>query len=72
MEKKNLKQFIEKLGDMFPEIKEELLDEDIAGLTALQIDCFTRFTQHTINNYDTDTVSKCFQFVDHEIDIVEF
>jgi len=59
--------FIKELIGNFPEIKEELLDDDLEGIITLQIGCFKRFTQKAIDNKDLNTLRKCFQFVDSNI-----
>lgn len=68
---KNNDAFIDELVDAFPEIREEVLDEDYVGLITLQIGCFRRFTQKAIDAKDLDIVRKCFQFVDVNIGVVE-
>lgn len=72
MNKKGKKKFIEELINTFPKIKEEVLDEDWAGLTSLQIECFTEFTQYAIDHDEKNTVLKCFQFVADSLECVEF
>lgn len=72
MIKKNNTSFISDLINNFPEIKEEVLDEDWLNLISLQIGCFRRFTQKAIDNNSIALITKCFQFVDDNIDIVEF
>ena len=66
------KTFINDLIRNFPEIKEEILDEGYTGNITLQIGCFKRFTQKAIDSYNFNTIKKCFQFVDLNIDRVEF
>jgi hypothetical protein len=68
---KNEQAFIKELISAFPEIKNEILDEDYAGLISLQIGCFKRFTQKAIDNNDLDVVKKSFQFVEANIGTVE-
>jgi len=70
VEKKDEKAFIEELVNTFPEIKEEVLDEDWAGLIHLQVGDFMRFTQKAIDSNDASTALKCFQFVDENINKV--
>lgn len=72
MAKKDETIFIEVLICTFPEIKDEVLDEDWVDITSLQIACFTRFTQKAIDANDNDIVLRCFQFVDSNIDNVIF
>jgi tRNA A37 threonylcarbamoyltransferase TsaD len=57
------KDFIDMLVNRFPEIKEEVLDEDYEGLLTLQVGCFKRFTQEAIDNNDFQRVSASFEFV---------
>jgi hypothetical protein len=63
--------FINDLVNTFPEIREEVLDEDYSGLITLQIGCFRRYTQNAIDANDLDTVKKCFRFVESNIGAVE-
>ena len=72
MIKKNNTSFISDLINTFPEIKEEVLDEDWLNLISLQIGCFRRFTQKAIDNNNISLVIKCFRFADDNIDIAEF
>jgi len=69
---KNVKGFIDKLVSEFPEIKDEVLDEDYEGLITLQIGCFRRFTQKAIDDSNLILVGKCFRFVEDNINNVEF
>jgi len=64
--------FIEDLVNHFPEIKDEVLDDDWTGLITLQIGCFMRFTQKAIDTNDITTIKNCFRFVDDNLDAVEF
>lgn len=68
---KNEEVFIENLLNAFPEIKDELLEEDNLGVVTLQIACFKRFTQKTIDSNDVITLKACLKFVDENIDQVE-
>ena len=63
--------FIEELVNTFPEIKEDVLDEDRIGLIHLQVACFTRFTQKAIDINDVTVALRCFQFVQWQITKVE-
>jgi hypothetical protein len=72
MNKINKDQFIDKLISAFPEIKEEVSDEDYMDSIGLQVGCFTRFTQKVIDNNVILLISECFEFVNSYIDIVEF
>ncbi|MGN8072816.1 hypothetical protein [Mucilaginibacter sp. SG564] len=64
------KEFVNLLVNKFPEISEEVLDEDYEGLLTLQVSCFKRFTQESINNNDLQRVSLSFDFVNQMIDKV--
>ena len=57
---------------IFPEIRDEVLDECYQGLLTLQIGCFKRFTQRAIDRNDLITIKKCFDFVDEDFEAVEF
>ncbi|MEE1946447.1 hypothetical protein VRU48_15085 [Pedobacter sp. KR3-3] len=70
--KKDEKTFINDLVNNFPEIKEEVLDEDIADLLSLQVGCFKRFTQNAIDLNDLITIERCFGFVDENFEQVIF
>jgi len=72
MTKKTKAEFIEALVTKFPEIKDEVLDEDYDNLVSLQVGCFRRYTQKAIDANDRPTTLKCFQFADNCIDTVEF
>ena len=67
----NSDDFINELANNFPLIRNEILDDDYAGLPTLQISCFTRFTQKAIDNNDLITVKKCFEFVETSFGNVE-
>ncbi|WP_316835425.1 hypothetical protein [Pedobacter nutrimenti] len=69
---KNIDVFIKDLVDRFPEIREEVLDEDYIGIFTLQIGCFKRFTQKAIDLGDLETIKRCFNFVEENISGVEF
>jgi hypothetical protein len=70
-EEKNSTEFINLLIETFPEIKDELLDEDYLGLISLQIGCFRRYSQNAIDDNELNIVSKCFLFVESNFDNVE-
>lgn len=59
--------FLEHLVKTFPQISEDVLDEDYEGLLPLQVGFFTRFTQRAIDANDIKLVKRCFEFVDAEI-----
>lgn len=62
------KEFIATMLETFPEIKDEVLDEDNNGIITLQIGCFKRFTQRAIDENNLEIVQKCFQFIDDTIE----
>ncbi|MBB6273363.1 hypothetical protein HDF26_003823 [Pedobacter cryoconitis] len=68
----NNEEFITTLVSVFPEIKEDILDEDIDGLITLQIGCFRKFTQEAIDGNDLPVIKKCFQFINDNIGEVEY
>jgi hypothetical protein len=72
MKKKDSRTFINELITAFPEIKDEVLDEDWIGLIHLQISCLTRYTQKAIEANDVSKALKCFEFVNSIIDQVSF
>ncbi len=63
--------FIGDLVSTFPEIKEEVFDEDWVGLIHLQVSCFTRYTQKAIDNDDILLALKCFEFVENNLNKVK-
>jgi len=67
----NNKEFINALIKVFPEIKDDVLDEDNDGLITLQISFFRKFAQNAVDNDDLLTIRKCFQFVDDMIGNVD-
>ena len=69
---KNEEEFLKELIRNFPEIRDEIMDEDYFGLITLQIGCFKRFTQSAIDKKELEIVKKCFLFVDVNIEIVEY
>lgn len=68
---KDYQTFIDELINKFPEIENEILDDDYAGIISLQIGCFMRFTQNAIETNNYKIVKKCFNFVDSNIGVVE-
>ena len=63
--------FIKLLTENFPEIKEEIIDEDYDGLLSLQIGVFRTFTQNAINKGDTSQIDRCFKFINSLLGNVE-
>lgn len=68
---KDADEFIMDLVNVFPRIREEVLDEDYEGLLTLQIGCFRKFTQEAIDEGEWNLVSQCFSFVNENIGKVE-
>ena len=71
MRLKSIDNFINDLINTFPEIKEEVLDEDYEGLITLQIGCFMRFINNAINANDLVLFKKCMDFIAQNINIVD-
>ncbi|HEY2580318.1 MAG TPA: hypothetical protein VGI43_00840 [Mucilaginibacter sp.] len=69
---KNVKVFIEELVNTFPEIRDEVFEEDYQGVLTWQIGCFERFTQKAVNNNDLATVKRCLDFVELNMNAVQF
>lgn len=65
------KEFIKIMVNVFPEIKEGVLDEDNEGLITLQIGDFRRFAQKSIDENNPDRIKECFQFIDDAIEHVD-
>lgn len=59
--------FIKMLVSNFPEIEEEVLDEDYEGLISLQIEPFRKLTQNAIEKGDNVTIEKCLMFINSVI-----
>lgn len=68
----NSEEFINILVSMFPKIKDDVLDEDVNGLVGLQIGYFKRFVQNAIDENDLNEVKKCFQFINDNIEKVDY
>ena len=71
MSKKKKRAFIDDLIKAFPEITDDVLDEDWRGLISLQIACFTRYTQNAIDSNNIPLSLKCFQFVEDHLNKVD-
>ena len=71
MKLKNVENFVNDLITTFPEIKEEVLDEDYEGLITLQIGCFMRFINNAIKANDWVLIKKCMDFIQENINIVD-
>lgn len=57
-------EFIKRLITSFPEIGNEVMDEDYEGLLTLQVGVLTRFTQDGINTNNTSRLNSVFLFID--------
>ena len=68
----NSEEFINVLVSIFPKIKNDVLDEDVNGLVGLQIGYFKRFVQNAIDENDLNEVKKCFQFINDNIEKVDY
>ncbi|WCT10771.1 DUF7674 family protein [Mucilaginibacter jinjuensis] len=64
----NAESFVFQLITEFPELKEDILDEE---LTSLQIMSFRAFTQKAIDVNDLELVKRCLTFVDGVLDAVD-
>jgi hypothetical protein len=71
MKLKNVENFVNDLINTFPEIKEEVLDEDYEGLITLQIGCFMRFINNAIKANNLVLFKKCMDFIQENINIVD-
>ncbi|WP_460557143.1 DUF7674 family protein [Hymenobacter daeguensis] len=56
------KAFLQLLAEEFPEIAEEVLDEDYTGLIHLQVSCMARYANLLIQNGRFDALEKLFSF----------
>ena len=59
----NKKDFLNKLIQCFPDMKEEILDDDYNGLFSLQVGVFRDITQKAIDTHDLENVEKYTQFI---------
>jgi hypothetical protein len=59
------------MGEQFPEIKEELFDEDYAGLMHLQIGLLANYTNENIEKARFDEIQRIFDFFSAVIDKVD-
>lgn len=69
---KDHRAFINDLILAFPEIEEEVLDEDNLNSITLQLIEFKAFTQKAIDSNDLETVKRCFEFVASNWNSIEF
>ncbi|NDV66666.1 hypothetical protein [Bacteroides sp. 224] len=58
------KLFIEKLCEEFPDMSNDILDEDILDIFSLQIGVFRSYTQEAIDGGDFEKVDRYFNFLD--------
>ena len=59
----NKKDFLNKLIQCFPDMKEEILDDDYNGLFSLHVGVFRDITQKAIDTHDLENVEKYTQFI---------
>lgn len=64
----NKKDFLNKLIECFPDMKEEILDDDYNGLFSLQVGVFRDITQKAIDTHDLENVEKYTQFILDNLD----
>jgi hypothetical protein len=67
----NQEEFLEILVNQFPEIKEEVLDEDYKDLNHLQIGVLARYTNNCIDKKRFDEVQRIFDFFEKVIEKVD-
>ena len=65
-------EFIQDLIKLFPEIEENILDEDNLDSITLQMIEFKVFTQKAIDSNDLPTVKKCFDFINEQFNWVDY
>lgn len=63
--------YLQQLSEQFPEIKEELLDEDYEGLITLQTGVFKRFIQKAIQNNDVPALKRSFTYLNNNFDLFD-
>ncbi|MHA4895223.1 DUF7674 family protein [Pedobacter sp. PWIIR3] len=68
----NNKEFINYMVSTFPEIEDDVLDEDNDGLITLQLGYFMRYVQNALDKNDEKIIKKCFDFVEECAGHVEF
>jgi hypothetical protein len=65
------KAFLQLLADSFPEIAEEVLDEDYIGLIHLQVGAMARYANRLIQAGRFDVLKKLFDFFHHTVTKVD-
>ncbi|GAB3723903.1 hypothetical protein GCM10027594_04920 [Hymenobacter agri] len=63
--------FLQSLAESFPEIAEEVLDEDYAGLIHLQVGAMARYGNRLIQTGRFDELQKLFDFFHHTVTKVD-
>lgn len=63
--------FINELIQLFPSLKEELLDEDYRASITLQMGCFKRFMQEVIAKNDEDKFDAMVDFLTKNLPLVD-
>lgn len=64
-------EFLNRLTEVFPEISDEVLDEDYAGLIHLQIACLARYANQLIQHDRFDTLESVFRLFSDTVDEVD-
>ncbi len=64
-------EFLNRLTEAFPEISDEVLDEDYAGLIHLQIACLAKYANQLIQHGRFDTLGSVFRFFSDTVDKVD-
>lgn len=58
-------EFMRRLRQEFPDLRDDLDQEGWAGLLYLETGSFARHAQHAIDEHDETLVRRCFEFADH-------
>ncbi len=67
---KDRAEFIAELIHRFPEVKQEILDEDYRQSITLQMGCLKRFVQEAVDRNDAQLAKSVFDFLESMINIV--
>lgn len=63
--------YLQQLAEQFPEIEEELLDEDYEGLITLQTGVFKRFIQKAILDNDEPVLKRSFKYLNDNFELFD-
>jgi hypothetical protein len=63
--------YLQQLAEQFPEIEEELLDEDYEGLITLQTGVFKRFIQKAILDNDEPILKRSFKYLNDNFELFD-